>query len=356
MRMFFTGTGSMRIENKKIEDLIPAEYNPRKITKRQFEDLKGSITEFGYIEPIIWNATTGHVVGGHQRLKALTELRYKEVECVVIECPEEKEKMLSITLNKVNGTFEKDKLFSLLSEAQDLSLTGFNPVDVQDYITDQAKRYYADARERTYNLYRLNEYDENRAIGDCQIPRLKACHYIPERIIPFDYVRRLKSIPSDCGVHFFVDDYQFERIWREPHKNFERLKRFACTFTPQFSMYIDMPFPMKMWNLYRSMLIGQMMQDEGLTVIPTLSWADEATFDFCFDGIEPGSVVAASTVGVMTNKEWRENWKRGMAEALKRLRPECVLLYGYNTKVDFDFGDTKVKVFETHMYKRSEVE
>lgn len=351
----------MRIEKKKLEDLIPADYNPRRITKKQFEELKTSISEFGYIDPIVWNATTGRVVSGHQRLKALTELGYKEAECVVIECSEEKEKMLNITFNNVSGLFDKDKLFNLLNEAQDsdVELTGFRPIDVKDFFIDKrvqsVKRYFADTRERTYNLYRLNEYDESRVNGKWQIPKLKACHYIPDTLIPFDYVRRLKAVPPNCCVHFFVDDYQFERIWKTPYKIFSRLRNFACTCTPQFSQYLDMPLPMKMWNLYRSQLIGQMMQDAGLTVIPTLSWADEATFDYSFDGIEPGGVVATSTVGVMQNKEWQENWKKGMREALNRLKPECVLLYGYKTNIKFDFGSTKVKIYATHMRERAEV-
>ena len=62
----------MKIVKKKIEDLRPASYNPRKDLKpgdKEYEKLKRSITEFGYVEPVIWNERTGTVVGGHQRLK-----------------------------------------------------------------------------------------------------------------------------------------------------------------------------------------------------------------------------------------------------------------------------------------------
>ncbi|MBR0075483.1 MAG: DUF4417 domain-containing protein [Synergistaceae bacterium] len=352
----------MLIETKKIEDLIPADYNPRKITKRQLEELKQSISKFGYIEPIVWNKTTGHVVSGHQRLKVLSELGYKEIECVIIECSEDEEKLLNVTFNKVGGMFEKDKLFSLLNEAEDedLAITGFRTIDVIDYNLDkqerEAKKYYGDMRERTYNLYRLHEYDANNVMGNYQIPTLKACHYIPERLIPFEYVRRQTiAVPPNCGVHFFVDDYKLEAIWRVPYKVIPRLKNFACTCTPDFSLYLDMPLAMKIWNFYRSMLIGQMMQKEGMNVIPTLTWAGEDTFDFCFDGIEPGGVYAVSTVCVMRKKETQEAWKIGMQEAIKRLKPECILLYGFNTNIDFDFGNVKVKKFRTQIYERAEV-
>ena len=74
----------------KVSELTPAPYNPRKISKKDFEALKNSLEEFGYVEPIIWNENTRHVVGGHQRLKALQELGVKEIECIVIDVPEDK--------------------------------------------------------------------------------------------------------------------------------------------------------------------------------------------------------------------------------------------------------------------------
>lgn len=74
----------MKIVKKKIEDLRPASYNPRKDLKpgdKEYEKLKKSITEFGYVEPVIYNKRTGIVVGGHQRLKVLKDLGYEEIDC-----------------------------------------------------------------------------------------------------------------------------------------------------------------------------------------------------------------------------------------------------------------------------------
>ena len=71
----------MNIEKISVEKLLPAKYNPRKDLQPgdpEFEKLKRSITEFGYVEPIIWNKRTGVVIGGHQRLKVLQHLGYTE--------------------------------------------------------------------------------------------------------------------------------------------------------------------------------------------------------------------------------------------------------------------------------------
>ena len=82
----------MIIEKKNTADLLPADYNPRKDLKpgdAEYEKLKRSIEQFGYVEPVIWNQTTGHVVGGHQRLKVLMDMGMTEVDCVVVAMDEE---------------------------------------------------------------------------------------------------------------------------------------------------------------------------------------------------------------------------------------------------------------------------
>ncbi len=136
----------MKIEKLKTELLIPADYNPRKDLKPgdpEYEKLKRSIEQFGYVEPVIWNKTTSHVVGGHQRLKVLLDMGITEVECVVIEMNEEKEKALNIALNKISGDWDKDKLMLLIADLQgadfDVSLTGFEPAELNALFKDSLK-------------------------------------------------------------------------------------------------------------------------------------------------------------------------------------------------------------------------
>ena len=129
----------MLIEKKKTAELIPAEYNPRKDLKPgdpEYEKLKRSLEQFGYVEPVIWNKTTGRVVGGHQRLKVLMDMGIQEVECVVVELNEEKEKALNIALNKISGAWDNEKLALLITDLQgadfDVSLTGFDAAEIDD--------------------------------------------------------------------------------------------------------------------------------------------------------------------------------------------------------------------------------
>lgn len=133
----------MNIQKIRSELLQPAAYNPRKDLKPgdgEYEKLKRSIEEFGYVEPVIWNKITGNVVGGHQRLKILLADGAAEIDCVVVELDAEREKALNIALNKVSGDWDKDKLALLIADLQgadfDVSLTGFEPAEIDTLFKD----------------------------------------------------------------------------------------------------------------------------------------------------------------------------------------------------------------------------
>lgn len=136
----------MRIKKKSVKELLPADYNPRKNLKQgdpEYEKLKRSIEQFGYVEPIIWNSATGCVVGGHQRLKVLQDLGMAEVDCVVVELDVEREKALNVALNKISGEWDKDKLALLIADLQgadfDVSLTGLEPAEIDELFKDSTK-------------------------------------------------------------------------------------------------------------------------------------------------------------------------------------------------------------------------
>lgn len=134
--------------------------------------------------------------------------------------------------------------------------------------------------------YNLKHYKETEVDGDFGMPTIKATDFKPDRVIGFNEMLSAKS--NDCGIHFFLDDYQFERVWNRPQYYLSRMRNFQCIFTPDFSLYTDMAMPVLIWNTYRSRLIGQMAHREGLRVIPTVSWSTPDSYRFCFDGLPRG--------------------------------------------------------------------
>ena len=124
----------MIIRKVPILKINPAVYNPRKNLQPQdseYKKLKGSIDEFGYIEPLVWNSQTGNLVGGHQRFKILLEQGLKEIEVSVVNLSLEREKALNLALNKIVGSWDYQKLTVLLDELSkvpdfNIETTGFS--------------------------------------------------------------------------------------------------------------------------------------------------------------------------------------------------------------------------------------
>lgn len=146
----------MKIVIMPIADLHPADYNPRKDLKpgdKEYDKLARSIEEFGYVEPVVWNRTTGNIIGGHQRLKVLADKGYTEVEVVELELTEQEEKILNIALNKISGRWDNEKLIVVLDELreqEEMELTGFEDWELEalkvtyDHIEDLLQEDFSD--------------------------------------------------------------------------------------------------------------------------------------------------------------------------------------------------------------------
>jgi len=127
---------------KKISELNPARYNPRKISSDALGRLTKSLSELGNLQPITWNAKTGNIVGGHQRLKCYQALQKDEVEVWAVWLDEAQEKAANIALNKLSGEFDLPQLKDLIEELDtgeiDLDITGFGADELAD-LMEQTK-------------------------------------------------------------------------------------------------------------------------------------------------------------------------------------------------------------------------
>lgn len=196
----------------------------------------------------------------------------------------------------------------------------------------------------TYNLDKIKVRTDN----NFDIPVINNDNFVPIDLISFNYAA--KNTSKCVGIHFYLDDYQFERLWNHPEKYVNTFKKYGCILSPDFSLYIDMPLPMKIWNTYRSRFLGQYYQKQGIKVIPTISWADSDTYSFCFKGIPKGSIVSLATVGVRKNKNATELWKRGVDEMIRQIQPSIILVYG--SKIDYDFKNIDVRYYKNHNVER----
>lgn len=166
--------------------------------------------------------------------------------------------------------------------------------------------------------------------------------------IPFNFAKSEKH-PDGKGIHFFVDDYQFARVWNSPDTYIPMLRKFYCVCSPDFSTYSDMPMAMQIYNHYRKHWLGAYMQLMGVTVIPTISWSTPDSFDWCFDGEPAHSIVAVSSVGTQNNPEAKNLFDAGYNEMMRRLGPSEVIFYG-KVPLEFDWNVRRIEPF----YKKIE--
>lgn len=128
---------TLTTETMKLEDITPADYNPRKPLKpgdKEYEALKASLDHFGLVEPLVFNTRTKTLVGGHQRLNVLTALGETEAEVVLVDVDRDKEKLLNLALNKIEGDWDYSKLEILFKEIDedDIQFTGFSKDELND--------------------------------------------------------------------------------------------------------------------------------------------------------------------------------------------------------------------------------
>lgn len=132
---------TINIQKMKLDDITPANYNPRielNENDPEYDKIKNSIEQFGYVDPIIYNKRTNTIVGGHQRYTVLRDLGYEEVDVSVVDMDEQDEMALNVALNKVEGEWDKDKLKDVIEQLEEdkLAFTGFDDDEIDSLMND----------------------------------------------------------------------------------------------------------------------------------------------------------------------------------------------------------------------------
>ena len=164
--------------------------------------------------------------------------------------------------------------------------------------------------------------------GPFGIPKLVPAH-LNDRIswIPFNCVMSDRQREAH-GVHFFIDDYLFQRAWNDPCRYAHLLSGYQAVMTPDFSMFTDYPVAVQLYNHWRKHQLGAYWQRLGLTVIPSICWSDHDSYAWCFDGEPVGGTVAVSSVGTQKNPLARTLFLDGYSEMMRHLQPEKIIFFG----------------------------
>lgn len=163
--------------------------------------------------------------------------------------------------------------------------------------------------------------------GMWAMPDLRPYHGpLPDGLIPFSAAT--SSVDYKMGVHFYIDDYMFERIWSSPEAYLGKLSKFSCVIGPDFSQYCNMSYPMRIWNCYRNRVISSFLQENGVSLIPNVTWSLPDSYDYSFEGIPQNSIIAINCSSIIHCNLSKYLWYKGYNEAIKRLNPSYIIRYG----------------------------
>lgn len=181
--------------------------------------------------------------------------------------------------------------------------------------------------------------------GVFEFPVIQPENSIPNRLIAFSEAVGTKDY--DQWVHFFEDDWLFERVWRNPKRYLEILQRFNGVILPDFSVYRDMPYAMQLWNIYRSRAMGAWLQQNGVKVIVNIRYGDNRTYLPSCDGAPHNCTIAIGTHGTLKYSEDKRFLIEGLEVAVEELDPSAIVVYGSTPESIFNtYRDAGIEIVQ----------
>lgn len=142
----------------------------------------------------------------------------------------------------------------------------------------------------------------------------------------------------------------------------ERFKNVKYIVGPDYSLFGDFPVALQIFNIYKSRVcMAWLKANTNAIIIPNIRWTFDFSYEFAFDGIMKGSNIAISILGQIRDKDNRKMFFDGFKEAIDRIEPKSILVYGFVTESNFDeifgYAESKgIKIIIPHskidMYKR----
>lgn len=194
---------------------------------------------------------------------------------------------------------------------------------LQDFSMEKEKLNDDEKNEKKQKIIR-NEF---KTVGKYGMPLIKKQNIDLDKVEPWGYqkVKADDKENKNKTVHFFTYDWLYESVYTKPEVAMEKLDQYYALLTPDFSLYFNMPLALQIHSTFKNRWCGAYWQKQGKRVIPTIEWGDERSFEFCFDGVEKGSVVAVSTY---SREGYEREFMPGYSRMLEVIQPTAILCYG----------------------------
>lgn len=178
-------------------------------------------------------------------------------------------------------------------------------------------------------LYKNADY-----CGEQELPVLHSSKLLPNKLIPFS--KALYTKDFNQWVCFYENDEKFICVWDNPKKYLPLLQKFYGVISPDFSIHRNMPLQKQIDAIFNGRILGHWWKENGIEVIPNVRFNGERTYKYAFEGIEKNSNIAVDSLGCIKNVEERKFFLAGLAEGIKILKPENLIIYGALPKYIFE--------------------
>ena len=198
------------------------------------------------------------------------------------------------------------------------------------------KKYIEYRKEKFCNLHLCGGMQFS---GEYDMPVIRPYSgSIPDRIIPFNLA--MSSSDYDCGVHYYIDDYQFERVWRMPERYISKLRKYKCVIAPDYSVFLDTSVTLNAWTIYRSSVLAYYFQQNGIEVIPNMSVSFGKTKMASIEALPDKSVLSVCTLKANHNYFTQRIMRQYIREVIDAKHPTTLMIYGHQIEIS-----AKIPVF-----------
>jgi len=342
---------------KPADQFLANPQNWRRHPKAQREALRAVLDEIGWVQRVIENVRTGHLIDGHERVWNALQAGNQDVPYVQVDVSEEEERLLLATLDPIGAMAETDAaqldellqgvraeseaLQQLLGElAEQTVVPEEDGGDALREVSDELEGAYALKPDMHFDspcLYGIPELREDRLLP---LPEGLACWPGDDLADMADAERYLLIYGNSCRLldfdktvlAFYTEDRRFESFWSYPDKQTAKLVNAGLlgVVTPNYSLWPDVAEAVRIWNTFRSRWIGRYFQEAGLNVIPDVNWSCESDYRFSFAGIPRGAPCISVQVQTFRPNQPDEvvRVRSGIQAAIEALEPQSVLFYG----------------------------
>lgn len=177
-------------------------------------------------------------------------------------------------------------------------------------------------------------------VGAYDMPQLDPVRATPKALIAFPDAISTRQANAHKFVHFFVDDWRFERFWNNPRKYLEKLKQYAGVIEPDFSTCVNFPEALKIWNTYRNRSCARWLQNNNIVVVPNIRIELDNT-NYSLAGAPRGSTIALGANGCIKNRNNRRRFIESLKLVVDELSPSNMIVYGSDSYGVFEYPKSK---------------